>query len=291
MNAQVETGMVRDPQSGIILSIPNGVYHDITNEEYHSGPAVSKSQLDDIAISPAVYQWKKTAPVNNKKTQALDMGTALHCIILEPDEFEKRFILAPEFNRRTNAGKEAEKEFLAECLVTGKTVMTFEEGETLHLMRESVMAHLDARLLLEQPRANESSLYWTDKETGEQCRVRPDSRLDNLPLIFDVKKVDDLSRFPTHAEEFRYYVQDGMYSEGAEILTGEPHEFYFLMVSSSISAGRYPVRVRPLEEEWKALGREHWHRDLRKFHECRINDDWHDFEAVCRPFWAKRKSA
>ena len=43
MNAQVETGIVRDPQSGIILSIQNGVYHDITNEEYHSGPGVSKS--------------------------------------------------------------------------------------------------------------------------------------------------------------------------------------------------------------------------------------------------------
>ena len=67
MNAKVETGIVRDPQSGIILSIPNGVYHDITNEEYHSGPAVSKSQLDDIAISPAVYQWKKSAPVDEEK--------------------------------------------------------------------------------------------------------------------------------------------------------------------------------------------------------------------------------
>lgn len=169
--------------------------------------------------------------------------------------------------------------------------MTFEEGRKLHLMRESVMAHPDARLLLEQPRYNESSMYWTDSETGEQCRIRPDSRLEHLPIIFDVKKVDDLSRFPTHAEEFRYYVQDGMYTEGAEILLNEPHEFYFLMVSSSIDCARYPVRVRPLEEEWKALGREHWHRDLRKYHECRINNDWHDFETVYRPFWAKRKSA
>jgi len=291
MNAIAETGIIRDKESGIIISIQNGIYHDLSNEDYHSGPAISKSQLDDIAISPAVYQWRKHAPVDEEKTQALDMGTALHCILLEPDEFKKRFIVAPEFNRRTTVGKEDEKAFLKDCATTGKTVMTFEEGRKLELMRESVMAHPDARLLLEQPRLNESSMYWNDSETGEQCRIRPDSRLEQLPLIFDVKKVDDLSRFPTHAEEFRYYVQDGMYTEGAEILLNEPHEFYFLMVSSSIDCGRYPVRVRPLEEDWKALGREHWHRDLRKYHECRINNDWHDFETVYRPFWAKRKSA
>lgn len=109
MNAIAETGILRDSDSGSIISIQNGIYHDLSNEDYHSGPAISKSQLDDIAISPAVYQWKKHAPIDEEKTQALDMGTALHCILLEPDEFEKRFIVAPEFNRRTTAGKEDER--------------------------------------------------------------------------------------------------------------------------------------------------------------------------------------
>ena len=290
MNAQVETGIVRDPQSGIILSIPNGVYHDITNEEYHSGPAVSKSQLDDIAISPAVYQWKKSAPVDEEKLTALDMGTALHCLLLEPDEFESRFIIAPEFNRRTTAGKESEKEFLDDCKATGKTVMTFEEGRKLRLMRESVFAHEDARLLLERDRHAESSLYWTDSETGEQCRIRPDSYLKNVPVIFDVKKTADIGRFSTHVEEFRYYVQDAMYSEGYEKIFGEKPDFFFLMVSSTVDCGRYPVRVMELEGEWKSEGYEEWHRNLRRFHDCKVNDDWHDFETLYRPYWAKRKS-
>lgn len=291
MNAKVETGIVRDPQSGIILSIPNGVYHDITNEEYHSGPAVSKSQLDDIAISPAVYQWKKSAPVDEEKLTALDMGTALHCLLLEPDEFEGRFIIAPEFNRRTTIGKESEKAFLDDCKATGKTVMTFEEGRKLRLMRESVMAHPDARLLLEHDRHAESSLYWTDEETGEQCRIRPDSYLTDVPVTFDVKKTADIGRFETHVEEFRYYVQDAMYTEGYEKLFGEPSDFFFLMVSDTIDCGRYPVRVMKVEQDWKSAGYEEWHKNLRRFHECKLNDDWHDFETLYRPFWAKRKSA
>ena len=39
------------------------------------------------------------------------MGSAIHCLLLEPDEFKDRFIIAPPFNRRTNAGKAEEAEF------------------------------------------------------------------------------------------------------------------------------------------------------------------------------------
>ena len=290
MNIPADTGVIRDPASGIILSVSSGVYHDITNEEYHAGPGVSKSQLDDIAISPAVYQWRKHAPVDEEKLTALDMGTALHCLLLEPDEFETRFIIATEFNRRTTIGKEAEKAFLDDCASTGKTVMTFEEGRKLRLMRESAFAHPDARWLLEQDGFSESSIYWTDKETGEQCRIRPDRYLKNIPAIFDVKKTADMIRFSTHAEEFRYYVQDAMYSEAYEETFNERPDFLFLIVSDTIDCGRYPVRVQPLEEEWKLAGYEAWHRDLRKFHQCKISNDWHDMNPIYRPFWAKRKS-
>ncbi|EIH5818750.1 PD-(D/E)XK nuclease-like domain-containing protein, partial [Escherichia coli] len=101
---------------------------------------VSKSQLDDIADTPALYLWRKNAPVDTTKTKTLDLGTAFHCRVLEPEEFSNRFIVAPEFNRRTNAGKEEEKAFLMECASTGKTVITAEEGRKIELMYQRVMA-------------------------------------------------------------------------------------------------------------------------------------------------------
>ena len=107
---------------------PLGRVFGLSNEEYHAGPGVSKSQLDQIAESPATYIWAKNAPVDEEKLKAFDMGSAIHCLLLEPDEFKDRFIIAPPFNRRTNTGKAEEAEFLASCAELGKTVMDAEEG-------------------------------------------------------------------------------------------------------------------------------------------------------------------
>ncbi|EKC0015979.1 PD-(D/E)XK nuclease-like domain-containing protein, partial [Salmonella enterica] len=139
-----EAGEAADPVENGNFTVPDdiqpGIYYDIPNEAYHAGPGVSKSQLDDIADTPAIYLWRKNAPVDTEKTKSLDTGTAFHCRILEPEEFNKRFIIAPEFNRRTSTGKEEEKTFLEECARTGRTVLTAEEGRKIELMYQSVMA-------------------------------------------------------------------------------------------------------------------------------------------------------
>ncbi|EAR2913625.1 exonuclease VIII [Salmonella enterica] len=287
-----EAGEAADPVENGNFTVPDdiqpGIYYDIPNEAYHAGPGVSKSQLDDIAICPAFYQWRKAAPVDTEKTKALDMGTALHCRLLEPDEFKNRFIIVPEFNRRTTAGKEEEKAFLENCANSGKTVMTAEDGRKLELMYGSVMAHPGCRALLEAEGKTESSIYWTDTETGELCRIRPDKFLTNSPLILDVKKVTDMSRFARHVEEFRYHVQAAMYCEGWKAYSGETPRFAFLAVSESIDCGKYPVHLYILEDEHHDIGYSLFRRDLNTYHECKSSNKWGwGFEVIERPYWAR----
>ncbi|HEC7085304.1 TPA: PD-(D/E)XK nuclease-like domain-containing protein, partial [Salmonella enterica subsp. enterica serovar Molade] len=156
-----EAGEAADPVENGNFTVPDdiqpGIYYDIPNEAYHAGPGVSKSQLDDIADTPAIYLWRKNAPVDTEKTKSLDTGTAFHCRVLEPEEFSKRFIIAPEFNRRTSAGKEEEKTFLEECARTGRTVLTAEEGRKIELMYQSVMALPLGQWLVESAGYAESS--------------------------------------------------------------------------------------------------------------------------------------
>lgn len=266
-----------------------GLYLDISNEDYHAGAGVSKSQLDDILVNPAIFRWRQSAPVDTEKLKALDMGTALHCLLLEPDEFDKRFIVAPEFNRRTTAGKEEEKQFLKECEHNGMTVMDAEQGRKLKLMRESALAHPAARWLLEADGHCEASIYWNDDETGELCRFRPDKFLNGQPVVVDVKKVADMDRFPRHVEEFRYHMQDAMYREGFYRHFSEYPMFIFIAVSETIDCGRYPTRVFQLAEEDTAAGFELFRRSLDTYHECRTTNSWGGIEEITRPAWAKKK--
>jgi len=265
-----------------------GIYHNISNADYHAGPGVSKSQLDDIAIDPAFFLWRKAAPVDTEKTAALDMGTALHCLLLEPDEYNSRFIIAPEFNRRTTAGKEEEKAFIEGCQQSGKIIISHADNRKLQLMRDSVMAHPGARKLLEVDGRSEASIYWNDAETGELCRIRPDRFLTNTPFIVDVKKVADMSRFSRHIEEFRYHVQAAMYCEGWRAHTGEMPRFVFLAVSESIECGRYPVHTYILDNEAMEEGYRLFRQDLETWHRCNESGEWGwGFEEIQRPYWAR----
>ncbi|ENF3189420.1 exodeoxyribonuclease VIII [Escherichia coli] len=280
-----ETGEVADPV--IVEDIEPGIYYGISNENYHAGPGVSKSQLDDIADTPALYLWRKNAPVDTTKTKTLDLGTAFHCRVLEPEEFSNRFIVAPEFNRRTNAGKEEEKAFLMECASTGKTVITAEEGRKIELMYQSVMALPLGQWLIESAGHAESSIYWEDPETGILCRCRPDKIIPEFHWIMDVKTTADIQRFKTAYYDYRYHVQDAFYSDGYEAQFGVQPTFVFLVASTTIECGRYPVEIFMMGEEAKLAGQLEYHRNLRTLADCLNTDEWPAIKTLSLPRWAK----
>ncbi|EHA9560404.1 exonuclease VIII, partial [Salmonella enterica subsp. enterica] len=289
-----EAGEAADPVENGNFTVPDniqpGIYYDIPNEAYHAGPGVSKSQLDDIADTPAIYLWRKNAPVDTEKTKTLDTGTAFHCRILEPEEFSKRFIIAPEFNRRTSAGKEEEKTFLEECARTGRTVFTAEEGRKIELMYQSVMALPLGQWLVESAGYAESSVYWEDPETGILCRCRPDKIIPEFHWIMDVKTTADIQRFRTAYYDYRYHVQDAFYSDGYRAQFGERPTFVFLVASTTAECGRYPVEIFMMGEDAKLAGQREYRRNLQTLAECLNNDEWPAIKTLSLPRWAKENA-
>lgn len=264
-----------------------GIYYDISNEDYHGGKGVSKSQLDYLAECPALYKWVKNAPVDDDKTGALDIGTAFHCLLLEPDEFSKRFLVPKPINRMTKAGKEEYAEMIKRADDLGQVLITAEENKKLLLMRDSALAHPIAKWLIECDGKTESSIYWRDSDTDILCRCRPDKFIEEFNWIGDVKTSADITRFRAHSYDYRYHVQDPFYSDGVKTITGSNPVFVFLVVSTVINCGRYPVQTIVLDDIAKDAGRNEYKRNLQTLLECERTTEFPGLQTISLPYWAK----
>ncbi|WP_392562529.1 PD-(D/E)XK nuclease-like domain-containing protein [Orbus sturtevantii] len=264
-----------------------GIYYDLSNEDYHSGEGVSKSQLDFIAECPALYQWSKSAPVDKNKVPSLDMGTAFHCLLLEPDEFNKRFLIPKPINMRTNAGKEEYAELIKRAEELNQTLITSEDHAKLMLMRDSAMAHPLAKWIIEAKGKAEASIYWADSDTDILCRCRPDKFIEQFNWVGDVKTSADINRFNAHSYDFRYHVQDAFYSDGVKSLTGEKPRFIFLVVSTTINCGRYPVKTFEFDDIAKDIGRISYKSNLQTLKQCLNDGEFPALQTLSLPYWAK----
>lgn len=264
-----------------------GYYTDLSNEDYHRGSGISKSQLDLIRKSPALLQWAKAAPEDEEKKTALNVGDAVHAILLEPDRFDDEYAIGPaDAPRNTKAGKEKWAEF--EASLNGQAVLTAEEGRKVSLIRESVLAHPHARWLVEAEGDAEASIYWNEASTGQLARCRPDKTISSLGWIADVKTTADMAKFARSVYDYRYHVQDAFYSDGYAAHFGEqPAGFVFLVVSTSIECGKYPVRIFTLDAEAKDIGRRDYLQDMAVYAECLRSGEWSGLETLSLPAWAR----
>jgi exodeoxyribonuclease VIII len=71
-----------------------GIYDGISNDDYHHGPGVSKSGLDLIHRSPMHFNAVMTAANDRLPTEAQEMGTAFHTLLLEPHIFVTDYTLS-----------------------------------------------------------------------------------------------------------------------------------------------------------------------------------------------------
>lgn len=230
--------------------------------EYHAHPAIGKSTLDLIARDPYLVEWSRAAPVDTSKTEALNLGDAVHAALLEPDRYAKTYAVAPELNLRTNDGKAALKAF--EEANQGKTILSAEDDQQIRNMVESIMAHPQARELIEAEGLVERSYFWTDGPTGIECKCRPDKFIPERGLLIDVKTTPSIAKFTYSVEDFRYYVQDPWYCDGLKKF-GHAAQMAFLVVQKSAELGRYPVQVFTLPEDVILFGRQTYRRDLDRY--------------------------
>lgn len=265
-----------------------GIHLDIEEETYHADDAFSQSQAKVLLESPARYRWQRDHP--KPPSNAFDEGHAAHAKVLGvglevaviPDE-----ILAANGAISTTAAKE----FVKEARERGAVPIKADVAARVDAMAEAILAHPQARRLLELPGPVEASMWWQDEGSGVHCRARVDKLAETPdgPLNVDIKSTADASLrgFTKSCVNFGYHIQGAAYDDAVRHLTGGEAPTVLIAVEKDAPHLVAVFEFTPADLD---LGLQRWRDACHLLAKCREDDHWPGFpdfvQTITLPPWA-----
>lgn len=242
------------------------IYTGMPESDYHRHHSISNSGLSLIAKSPAHYRCRDAF----EPTRAMEIGTAIHCAILEPDRFAREYNVIECPDKRAKAWREAVQMYGSDsCLTPG-------EYADVIGMQAAVLENTVARNLVAEPQHTELSAFVHDPETSVLVRCRYD--LVTAGALVDLKSCRDAraSEFARSVWSYRYHVQNALYCDVWRWLYAESAPpFWFVAFES---ARPHTVACYTLDDDAIAEGRRAYRRDLNTYAECLASDCWPKYE-------------
>nr|WP_269450640.1 PD-(D/E)XK nuclease-like domain-containing protein [Photobacterium profundum] len=229
---------------------------------------MSKSCLDVVRRSPLHFKAHYIDRIiERKETAAFTEGSLFHSMVLEPHKTALEFVISPEINKRTKAGKE-QLELFKETN-KGKTVVSQETWDKCAAMCDSVFSNPESAYWFSNGRP-EVSVFWHDSETGLDLKCRHDwLRDDNI--IVDLKSTEDASEagFARSVAKYRYFVQHAFYSESVKA-----NRFIFVAVEKTPP---YAVSCYELDDLAIAAGKLLALQDMASIKSARESGNWRSY--------------
>ena len=215
------------------MEFKEGVFDDIPFDEYRAIDAHSSHDL--MTISKCPYTWKNRSELS--ETPALLEGRVQHTVFLEHHNFDKEFVIQPDINRRTKAGKEEYQKFIDE--IGNMTAITKDMYETCMDRREVLSDYIpkdDHKVELTlcymyHGVPFKSRLDWYDGENA-----------------WDLKTCRDASPqgFKRAINMFRYHMQAALYLYACRATGLRADSFYFLAQEKQHP---YPYAIYRMSDE------------------------------------------
>lgn len=252
-----------------------GIHYGIDWETYRKLDAANNSFLWTLQHwSPLHAHYEREHP--QESTPALLFGQALHARILEPAEWDKRYAVKPECDRRTTAGKTLYETF---CATKGSRV-EIGAGDYAKIVEVERSFRASTCNGLVKDGQHEVCLVWDDPETGVRMKARCDC-VNRDEWVGDVI-VDVKTTASARADDFRqsiykygYFQQAAVNCAGWEVLTGRTPEFTLLAIEKSppFAAAAYPLGPATLD-----AGKFSFQSALRTYIECRKSGVWPGYQ-------------
>lgn len=258
-----------------------GIHADVPESQYHADPALSQSQLKVLLDCPARFAWERTQPP--RTSDAFDLGSAVHAMVLGVGAS----FVALDFDSWRTKAAQAERDAVRE---EGKVPLLVADAQRVATMTEAVLAHPGARPLFEAEGGVELSMWW--QRDGVDLRGRVDKATewgDGTPLLVDLKTSASAAphRFAKSVYDFGYTVQDAVYRDGWERVTGARPDFLFVVVEKEPP---HFVAVYRLDATAQSAGERDYLHALSLYRQCVEADAWpaygDDITELPSPRWA-----
>lgn len=244
--------------------------HDISIEDYHGSEGISRSSLMLMKKSPYHYWYERVSGQSTprKATPAMVIGELVHTLCLEPHLYDERFAVGPDLPKTTKAGKEAWAQFNKE--LEGKEAIKVVDLEKTQAMASSFRSDSVCSTVIADAKF-EQSIFFTHKETGLQCKARPDIWAKNI--IGDLKTTEDAGRrsFQLSCHKYNYFLQAGMMKRALESVDQEMSMFVFHAVEKEPP---YALANYHLSEEAIQYGVNLFDSLMIQIKECHDANSW-----------------
>lgn len=291
----------------------NGLIEGMSNADYHAAAGISKSQLDQAAISGLAY-WDAYVNPDREPQEykhCFAVGDGTHKLVLEPGTFEQTYAVGFDKSAHPDAldtiadlKKELasrnmmvsgskpelvdrlvdETDFPASRIMLrlekahnetmkGRIPIPAKDYKNMMCMLEAVNRHHTAANLIADAHV-EQSFFVTD-EYGILRKCRPDIITRNGRFIPDLKTTDDVSPagFGRTIVQRRYHVQAAWYLDIMQMLYGSDAPDIFAFIAVQ-KTRPYDVAVHALSDEQIEIGRRIYKRDLAQIVHWRDTNSW-----------------
>ena len=263
-----------------------GITQGLDINEYHSGPGLSASGVKLLLDCPARYYYEYFVNKAKKETAALNIGSAVHCLALEPELFNKQFIVLPDVDRRTKEGRKIYEDFAYSSI--GKAVLSYKDFLLIEDMVKAVSANKIFQKIMGASKEKhiEDSIYFMYQDV--LMKSRPD--FYNDIMIVDLKTCEDASEsgFRKQIFNYGYHIQAAIALDALNANSERKYEHFVLMAVEKTAP--HLMACYSIDEESIQLGRELYRKAALLYNQCFEANHWPSYgdeiKSIRLPEWS-----
>lgn len=240
------------------------LHKHLSADKYHSIRAASSSNLKALRGNQLKFISQYLNPQPMPSTDSMALGEMVHCLLLTPDHWNNQFIVVPEeVSKRTKEGKAYFEALEADPRLAVKQSLAEKASA---IANSAAQVKIVRKILGHENSLKETSFFWDDDLTNQNCKCRWDCVNPELGLILDIKTTAggvNATDFSKTIVNYFYDQQAAFYIDAAKIaFSRDSFSFCFVAIDTS---DPFDVALYILDDNSVDIGRRIYRENLNNY--------------------------